>query len=59
MMLLDLRIGQFAEMGLEAFVRALLVGAHQPRIALHIGGKDRGIAGEFGSCCLASRQAQD
>jgi hypothetical protein len=40
-MLLDLRLDQFAEMRLEAFVRAFLVGAHQPQIALHISGKDR------------------
>ena len=30
------------EMPLEAFVRPLLVRAHQPRVAGHIGGEDRG-----------------
>ena len=41
-MLGDLRIDQLAEMRLEPFVRAFLVGAHQARIARHIGGEDRG-----------------
>jgi hypothetical protein len=30
---LDLRIDQFPEIRLQAFVRALLVGPHQPRVA--------------------------
>ena len=41
-MLRDLRIDQFPEVALEPFVRPLLIHAHQPRIARHIGGKDRG-----------------
>jgi hypothetical protein len=41
-MLADLRIDQFDEMRLEAFVRAFLIGTHQTRIAHHIGGEDRG-----------------
>ena len=41
-MLPDLRIEHFAQMRLEAFVGAFLVGAHQARIAHHIGGEDRG-----------------
>ena len=41
-MLADLRIDQFAQMRLEALVRAFLIGAHQARIAHHIGGEDRG-----------------
>src|SRR6516165_51181 len=36
----DLRIDQLAEMPLPAFVRTLLIGAHQPRIACDIGGED-------------------
>jgi len=43
-MLGNLGINQFAEMCLEAFVRALLIGAHQARVARHICGKDRGKA---------------
>src|SRR6516162_2857197 len=42
MMLLDLQIDQFAEMHFEAFVRALLIGAHHPRIACDISSEDRG-----------------
>ena len=41
-MLADLGIDQFAQMRLEAFVRAFLIGAHQARIAHHIRGEDRG-----------------
>jgi hypothetical protein len=41
-MLADLRIDQFGEMRLEAFVRAFLVRPHQARIAHHIGREDRG-----------------
>jgi len=41
-MLADLRIDQFAQMRLEAFVRAFLIRTHQARIAHHIGGEDRG-----------------
>jgi hypothetical protein len=42
----DLRIEELAAQRLEAFVRALLIGAHQPRIAGDIGGKDRGEAAD-------------
>ena len=38
----DLRIDQFAQMRPQAFVGAFLIGAHQARIACHIGGEDRG-----------------
>src|SRR6516165_7105312 len=38
--LIDLRINQLAKVGLEAFVRPLLIRPHQPRIASHISGKD-------------------
>ena len=38
----DLWIDQFSEVGLEPLVRALLVRAHQARIARHISGEDRG-----------------
>jgi len=41
-MLADLRIDQFDEMRLEAFVSAFLVGAHQARITHHVGREDRG-----------------
>src|SRR6266566_574038 len=41
-MLADLRIDQFDEMRLEAFVRALLISTHQARIPHHISGEDRG-----------------
>src|SRR4029077_18309149 len=40
--LLDLRFDQLTEMRLEAFVRALLVYPHQPRITGDISGQDRG-----------------
>jgi len=40
--LLDLRIDEFAAMRLEAIERAFLVRSHQPRVARHIGGEDRG-----------------
>ena len=52
-MLADLRIEQFDEMRLEAFVRPLLVGTHQARITHPIGGKDRGETagrGRSGHC---------
>jgi hypothetical protein len=42
--LADLWIDQFPEVGLEPFVRAFLVGAHQPRVAGYISGKDCGEA---------------
>jgi hypothetical protein len=35
---LDLRINSLTEMRLQAFVRALLIGAHEPRITGHISG---------------------
>ena len=41
-MLLDLRIDKLPQMRLEAFVRALLIRPHQPRIPRHIGSEDRG-----------------
>jgi hypothetical protein len=46
--LLDLRLYQLPEMGLQALVRPLLVGPHQARIARHIGGEDRGKAADRG-----------
>src|SRR5215471_3977753 len=39
-MLPDLRIDQLAQMRLEAFVRAFLIGAHEPRVAGNVGGQD-------------------
>src|SRR6266436_2400911 len=44
----DFRIDQLAEMGLEAFMSAFLVRPHQPRVAGHIGGKDRGQLAFYG-----------
>jgi hypothetical protein len=41
-MLGDLGIDQLPAMRLEAFEGAFLIGAHQTRIARHIGGEDRG-----------------
>jgi len=38
----DFRIDELAAQRLEAFERAFLVRAHQPRIPRHIGGEDRG-----------------
>jgi hypothetical protein len=49
--LLDLRIDELTEMRLEALVRALLVGTHQPRIPRHIGGEDRGETADRGHGC--------
>ena len=40
----DFRIEKLTAQRLEAFERAFLVRPHQPRIASHIGGKDRGKA---------------
>jgi hypothetical protein len=37
----DFRVDQFAAMNLEPLVGTFLVGAHQARIAHHIGGEDR------------------
>ena len=42
MVLGDLRIEELAAQRFEAFERAFLVRPHQPRIAAHIGGEDRG-----------------
>ena len=41
-MLGDRRIEELAAQRLEAFERAFLVRPHQPRVACHIGGEDRG-----------------
>ena len=49
----DLWVDHFAQMRLEAFVGAFLIGAHQARIPRHIGGEDRGKAaggGRGGHC---------
>jgi hypothetical protein len=40
--LFDLRLNELSEMGFEAFVCPLLISTHQPRVAGHISGKDRG-----------------
>jgi len=44
----DFSIDQLREMRLEAIVRSLLVRAHQPRIARHIGGQDRSETSGYG-----------
>jgi len=41
-MLADLRVDELAAMRLKALVGVFLVHAHQPRVARHIGGEDRG-----------------
>ena len=46
----DLRIDQLGEMRPHALVRALFVGAHQARVAGHIGGEDRGETADSGHC---------
>jgi hypothetical protein len=47
-MLADLRVNELAAMRLQAFVRALLVRAHQARVAGHISGQDRGETADSG-----------
>ena len=42
LMLGDFRIEEFAAQRLEALEGTLLVRSHQPRVACHIGGEDRG-----------------
>jgi hypothetical protein len=39
--LFDLRVNKLTAMQLEPFVRSLLIGTHQPRVARDIGGEDR------------------
>jgi len=48
----DLRIEELMAQRLEAFERAFLVRAHQPRIPRHIGGEDRGEPAAGGHGCL-------
>ena len=55
--LLDLRLDQLTEMRLEALVRAVLVHAHQPRVARHIGGEDRGKTAGRGHGCGSPRSS--
>src|SRR5208282_5334367 len=40
--LLDLRVDELSAMRLEAFESAFFVRSHQPRVARHTGGEDRG-----------------
>ena len=42
------RINQLAEVGLELFVRTLLIRAHQTRVPGHVGGEYRGEAADRG-----------
>jgi hypothetical protein len=49
----DLRIEELMAQCFEAFERALLVRSHQPRIARHIGGEDRGETANGGHLDLA------
>jgi hypothetical protein len=46
--LADLRVDELAAPRFQALVRALLVPAHQPRIARHISGEDRGETADSG-----------
>ena len=56
----DLRIDQLAEMRFEAFVGSLLILAHQPRVARHIGGEDRGeTAGHARAVSPVARRRPD
>ena len=56
----DLRLDQLAEMRLQAFVRALLILAHQPRVAGHISGENRGkAAGLAHNVSLAASRRPD
>jgi hypothetical protein len=48
--LFDLGLNQLAEMRLEPVMCALFVGAHEARIAGHIGGEDRGEAADREHC---------
>ena len=57
-MLGDFRIEEFPAQRFETFECAFLVRPHQPRIAGHIGGEDRGETPASGSLPLARRQAQ-
>jgi len=53
-----LRVDELAAMRLQAVERPFLVRAHQPRVARHIGGKDRGetaLDGLFHGLPLPSR----
>ena len=52
---LDLRIDQFPEVGLESFVGPFLIRPHQARVPRHIGGEDRSEAADRGMACPAVR----
>jgi hypothetical protein len=56
-MLPDLRIQELREMSLEALVRVLLVRPHQPRVARHISGEDRGETA-FDGCFMSPSATQ-
>ena len=52
----DLRIDQRGEMRLERRERAVLVGAHEPAVAGHVGGQDgRKLRSVRGSCMVQIR----
>ena len=40
--LLDLRVDQLAQVGLQPLVGSLLIGAHEARVTRHVGGKNGG-----------------
>src|SRR5205814_4849108 len=58
-MLADFRIDQFAQMRLEALVRAFLIGTHQARITHHIGGEDRSETAGYGRGGHCSHQRSE
>jgi len=53
----DLWINQLPEMDFEPIVRALLIGAHQARIAGHVGGEDCSEAADRRHCSPGGRCA--
>ena len=53
----DLGVDQFPKVGLEPFVCPLLIRAHQPGIAGHIGGEDRGETADRGHIAPGGRWA--
>jgi hypothetical protein len=53
----DLRLDQLPEMRFQAFVRPLLIRAHQARVAGHVGGEDRGEAADGGHLSVGGQLA--
>jgi hypothetical protein len=57
-MLADLRVDEFAATRPEPLVRSFLVGAHQARIARHIGGEGIAARRRVGAMAAAAHPAQ-